>query len=220
MAIEKLACKLGRNDEAPNIELAECLCAHGDRSAIKEIVGGFCGKDKAVAGDCIKVLYETGKRRPELISPYASEFADGLRSKNNRLVWGSMMALAQITQLVPQLIFERLSDVIAAYEAGSVITADYGVSVLAGLCKAGRGYAETVLPILLAHLQTCRPKEVAQHAERASVCFEKHNANAFIGVLEQRCPHLPPPQQARVKKLLKALYSLQKDQGPVFTAYS
>ena len=39
--IEKLACKLGRNDEIPNIELAEYLYQHSDTAGIKEIVDGL-----------------------------------------------------------------------------------------------------------------------------------------------------------------------------------
>ena len=47
--IENLACNLGRNDEMPNIELAELLCKNNDASGISEIVNGFKGSDKAVA---------------------------------------------------------------------------------------------------------------------------------------------------------------------------
>ena len=39
--IERLACKLGRNDEVSNIELAEYLCQYDDTDGIKEIVDGF-----------------------------------------------------------------------------------------------------------------------------------------------------------------------------------
>jgi hypothetical protein len=206
--IEKLACKLGRNDEAPNIKLAEELCRNNDAAGIKEIVDGFMGTDKAVANDCIKVLYEIGERKPDLISGYANEFISRLRSKNNRLAWGSMTALAKIAALSPEPIFDQLSQVYAAYEAGSVITVDNSISVFAGLCRAGDQYAEKALPILINHLQKCRPKEVPQHAERAAVCFNSNNADAFIDVLEKRLPDLAPPGQARVKKLLKKLHSL------------
>lgn len=206
--IERLACRLGRNDEAPNIELAEYLCANSNAAGIAEIVDGFKGKDKAVANDCIKVLYEIGERSPGLIAGYANDFIAGLRSKNNRLAWGSMTALAQIAEAAPEPIFAKLPIVIAAYEDGSVITVDNSVSVFAGLCKAGENYTKTVMPVLLNHLQKCRTKEVPQHAERASVCFNAGNAWDFIAVLETRMPHLTPSQQTRVNKLLKKLRAL------------
>ena len=203
--IEKLACKLGRNDEAPNIEIAEELCRSGDTAGLKEIVDGFIGTDKAVANDCIKVLYEIGERRPELIAGYASEFISRLRSKNNRLAWGSMTALAKIVEEAPKPIFEKLSVVTAAYEGGSVIAVDNSISVFAGLCKSDESYAKEALPILIAHLRKCRPKDVPQHAERASVCFNDNNADAFAEVLEKRLPNLTATGQSRVKKLLKKL---------------
>ena len=204
--LEKLACRLGRNDEAPNIELAEELCRNNDAAGIKEIIGGFIGADRAVANDCIKVLYEVGEQNPELIAGYADEFISRLRSKNNRLAWGSMTALAKIAEYAPKPVFDKLSVVRAAYEDGSVITVDNSISVFAGLCRDDENYAKEVLPILTNHLQKCRPKDVPQHAERVSICFNSENASFFIAVLEKRLPDLAATGQTRVKKLLKKLY--------------
>ena len=204
--IEKLACKMGRNDEVPNIELAEYLCQKNDATGIKEIVDGLKGKDKAVANDCIKVLYEIGERNPKLISDYADDYISCLYSPNNRLVWGGMTALAKIAEHAPKPIFERLDVIVSAYENGSVITIDNSMSVFAGLCKAG--YGKTVLPIITKHLKECRPKEVPQHAERASICFNSDNANEFIEVLEYRKLHLASTGQARINKLLKKLIAI------------
>ena len=210
--LEKLASRLDRNDEAPNIELADELCRNNDTIGIREIVDGFTGADRSVANDCIKVLYEIGGRKPELITGYVDVFISRLLSKNNRLAWGSMTALAKIAEHAPKPIFEKLSVVTAAYEDGSVITVDNSISVFAGLCKADANYAKEVLPILINHLQKCKPKEVPQHAERASVCYNSRNAGAFVEVLEKRLPHLAATGQARVKKLLKKLYDMGYDQ--------
>jgi len=207
--IYRLACKLGRNDEIPNIELAEYLCQQNDATGIKEIIEGFKGDDKAVANDCIKVLYEIGNRNPKLISVYADDFISFLHSKNNRLAWGSMTALAKIAEYAPEPIIKRLPLVISAYERGSVITVDNSITVFAELCKINNSYAEAILHILINHLQKCKPKQVAQHAERASICFSSKNASAFIEVLEKRVPHLTSSQHARVNKLLKKLRGLQ-----------
>ena len=206
--LEKLACNSGRNDEAPNIELAEELCRNNDTAGVKEIVDGFTGANKAVANDCIKVLYEIGERKPEMIAGYATKFISHLHSKNNRLVWGCMTALAKVAAISPKSIFKELSMVLSAYEEGSVITVDNSISVFAELCMADEGYAKEVLPILISHLQKCRPKDVPQHAERASVCFNGENAGAFIAVLEARLPNLAVAGQTRVKKLLKKLYDI------------
>ena len=97
--IEKLAFSLGRNDELPNIELAQQLCKENNAEGIKEIVEGLKNKDKRIANDCIKVLYEIGDKNPALIAEYADVFINLLNSRSNRLVWGSMTALASIAEL-------------------------------------------------------------------------------------------------------------------------
>ena len=88
--LEFLACRLGRNDEVPNVELAEKLCGGTDKKGIREIVRGLKSNDQAVANDCIKVLHEIGLRKPTLIAEYADDFLTALSAKNNRIVWGSM----------------------------------------------------------------------------------------------------------------------------------
>ena len=206
--IEKLACRQGRNDEAPNIELAEFLCQTENADGIKEIVEGLKEKDKAVANDCIKVLYEIGARKPALISGYADDFLALLYSRSNRLVWGGMTALAAIAELSAGSIYAKIETVLSVFKNGSVIAVDNGVSVLAGLCKADKKYEDHLFPILLEHLKTCRTKEVPQHAERAAICVNKDNAEAFLAVLAARKEHMDGSRLERVKRLEKKLLKI------------
>jgi predicted DNA-binding protein (MmcQ/YjbR family) len=97
--IELLACRLGRNDEAPNVELAQKLCDNKDMKGVQELVEGLKSGEQAVANDCIKVLYEIGQRKPELIADFADDFITALSGKNNRVAWGSMTALTYIASL-------------------------------------------------------------------------------------------------------------------------
>ncbi|MDD3137522.1 MAG: hypothetical protein PHX08_00935, partial [Lachnospiraceae bacterium] len=92
--IENVASNLGKNDEQPNIELAERLSKNENPVEIKEIVEGLKSKEKEVENDCIKVLYEVGRRKPYLIAEYVETFLELLQSQNNRLNWGAMIALA------------------------------------------------------------------------------------------------------------------------------
>jgi len=147
MTIEKLACKLGRNDEVPNIELAELLCKNEDAGGIKEIVDGLKDTDKAVANDCIKVLYEIGARKPALISTYADDLLALLHSRNNRLVWGGVTALATIAELSADAIYAKIDMVLSVFKNGSVIAVDNSVTVLAGLCKADKKYEQHLFPM-------------------------------------------------------------------------
>ena len=203
--IEQLACKLGRNDEIPNVELAEKLCKNMDRKGVREIVDGLKSSNQAVASDCIKVLYEIGQRKSELIADFAADFVTALSAKNNRIVWGSMKALTYITPIKPEVIFNRLPEIIAAYKKGSVITVDNSISVFAQLCKANSDYQTRVFPILLDHLTNCRAKEVPQHAERIAICIDANNKEAFVNALEARVNELSKAQYNAIVKLKKKL---------------
>lgn len=203
--IEKLACSLGRNDEKPNIELAVNLCNCSDKKAISKIVDGLNGSDKAVSNDCIKVLYEIGERKPELIADYTDSFISHLLSKNNRLVWGSMIALATIADLKPDEIFKNINIIQKAYETGSVITIDNSITVFAKLCKSDKKYEKELFPFLIHHLSSCRPKELPQHSERISICINKYNANIFVKILKEREKYLTICQAKRIDKLIKLL---------------
>ena len=202
--LNQISSALHRNDEEPNVQLAEKLARTQDSAGISEVVSGLV-MDKATANDCIKVLYEIGERKPALIAPYVDAFLSLLASKNNRLVWGGMTALAQITALCPEKVFARWGELYAAFETGSVITIDNGISVFACLCKAGSEYAEIVWPVLMNHFAGCRAKEIPQHLERAIGCVTHDNAKQFQALIQRRYGELTKPQQARVDKVLQKM---------------
>jgi hypothetical protein len=69
-----------------------------------------------------------------------------------------MTALAKIVSLNSNEIFKNLDIIINAYEKGSVITVDNSISVFAELAKANKKYEKKVFPIIIEHLEKCRPK--------------------------------------------------------------
>lgn len=201
--VEKIAFNLGRNDEKPNIDLAIELINLKDLEGIKEIVDGLKNKKEQIANDCMKVLYEIGERNPELIAEYVLDFINLLKSRNNRLVWGSMTAISKIVFLKPKEVFGNIEIIISAYENGSVITRDNSISVFAELAKADKEYEKLMLKKILDHLSNCRPKEIGQHAERAFICINQENSKEFISVLLKRRENLSDSQKKRIDKLIK-----------------
>jgi len=205
--IEKLAYSLGRNDEEPNIKLAQELAETKNKKGIKEIIEGLNNATEQIANDCIKVLYEIAGIEPGLVSEYAGVFIQLLKSKNNRLVWGSMTALSKIVSLSHEEIFKNLDIIVKASETGSVITVDNSINVFAGLVKADKKYEKKVFPIITGHLEKCRLKEVCQHSERAFICVNARNAKVFTETLLKRRESLTDAQKKRVDKILKQLLS-------------
>lgn len=200
---EKLSSRTGGKGEEAEVNLAILLAEKPDPQALQELLEGLKSNDKALQADCIKVLYEIGYRDPQQIAPFASDFLPLLNSKNNRMVWGGMIALSTIASRSADTLFPHLEQILKTFEKGSVITKDAGVSVLAGIASAKPDYAAEILPMLFEHLKNCRPSSVAQHAERASVAIRPPHYDAFRTILQNRLPDLSENQTRRVKKLIK-----------------
>jgi len=202
-ALNRIAHFQNRRDEVPNQELARDLAAKKDKAGVREIAENLWNKDKNIQADCIKVLYETGYIDPSLIAEYVEDFIKLLKSKNNRLMWGGMIALGTIAELKANVIFAHLSEIRKAMDEGSVITMDNGVLTLACVASQNEKYNKDIFPYLLNHLKTCRPKEVPQHSEKTLPAVNSSNKKQFIAALEKRMEDLSGSGLARVKKVIK-----------------
>ncbi|MTH54738.1 hypothetical protein GKZ89_15145 [Bacillus mangrovi] len=203
--LNMLASQLGRKDEEPNIELAHQLANSEDAEGIKEIIENLSNKEKKIRHDCIKVAYEIGKVRPELTASFAPDFIGLLKSHDNRLVWGGMTALSVIADRSAENIMENLDTVKQAILAGSVITVDKGILTLAKTAAASEQNRQSIFPFLLSHLETCRPKEIPQHAESTLHAVNDANKAEFVNVLREREAYLSPPQLKRVRKIYQTI---------------
>jgi len=200
--LNRLSSSLGRRDEVPNQELAQDLAARKDKAGIREVAENLWTRDRNIQADCIKVLYEVGSIDPGLIAAYTEDFARLLRSKNNRLVWGGMTALAEVAKTDPDAIYPHLDAIKKAKETGSVITVDHAISALAHTAIKEE-YNQLIFPYLVKHLSGCRPKELPQHAEKTLPAVNASNKADFIKVLEKRLEDLSGSGRARVKKVIK-----------------
>jgi hypothetical protein len=201
--LQQIAYYQNRRDEVPNQELAKELATKKDRKGTREIAANLWNENAQIQSDCLKVLYEIGYLQPELIAPYAEDFLKLLHSRNNRLVWGAMIALGTVADLKADVIYPHVAEIEQVMDQGSVITKDNGVKVLALVAAQNAAYNQQIFPYLLHHLETCRPKDVPQHAEKAVVAVTARNKLQFIAVLEKRLVDLQGAQAARVQKVIK-----------------
>lgn len=223
--LNRLAAAQGRRDEAPNQELARDLAAREDRDGIRDLAANLHHADQNVRSDCLKTLYEVGYLKPELIADTAAEFLQLLRDRNNRMVWGSMIALATIAPLRPDELFQhrqRIQDALAEGsvtpylrppQVGAGVTVDNGVKTLAAVAAAKDTYRAELLPYLFHHLQTCRPKDVPQHAEAILPAVDAAHADAFVAVLERRLGSMSASQAARVQRVIAQARQVAKEMG-------
>jgi hypothetical protein len=202
--LDKLASALGRNDERPNVELAEALAAKPDAAAVDELVGALSTGTTAVSNDAIKVLYELGALKPELVAGHIGAFLALLGGKNNRNVWGALQAVEAVTQLVPTEVLAALPAIIAAADKGSVIAKDKTVQILAKLAVAG--HAKVALPALLERLEAALPNQFPMYAEAAAAVVDATHRDRLKQILETRLPGIEAPaKRARVEKLVNRL---------------
>jgi hypothetical protein len=202
--VTRLASSLDRRDERPNEELAQEIVLNKDSKTILELIHLLKDK-KAIQNDSIKVLYEIGEIEPILISPFIDEFLDALKSKNNRLQWGAMMALSCITQVSPNDIYSNLGIILEVTDQGSVITRDQAVNILIQLGGINK-YKSEMFSLLKEQLLGCPTNQLPMYAERTLVIINDENKMDFMETLNIRLPEIE--KESKKKRILKILKKL------------
>ena len=213
--LDRIAYFQGRRDEVPNQELARDLAAREDRAGIREIAEALWHREPNVRSDCLKVLYEIGYLKPELVVPYADDFLKLLGSRDNRLVWGAMIGLSTVAELAADQIYPHAGEIQRAMAGGTItphlrppqvgagVTLDAGVLALSRLAATGDDRRTALLPYLLSFLRNCRPSDVPRHAERVLMAVNANSKDEFVAILQARLPLLTPAQAARLKKVIR-----------------
>ena len=205
VTMEKIAFYQNRRDEVPNQELASALASKEDRTGIKEIAENLTNKNSNIRSDSLKVLYEIGYLQPDLIADYVPEFLILLSSKENRMVWGAMIALACIADLKPNEIFIQIDLVILTTRKGTVITQVWGIRTLSRVAASNPQYKSRIMPFLLEELRICLPRDIPTHLESMLPAITTSEKSEIIEITDSRFPEMTPAQQTRLKKVLKQI---------------
>ena len=201
--LNKISYFQNRRDEVPNKELAKILAETENEAGIAELVANLNHKNKSVQSDCLAVLYHVGYVKPHLIAGYVEDFLALLKSKNNRLVWGGMIALSTIADLKTEEICASLDTVKLAIDKGTLITVVWGAKAIAKIASCNKSCKGDVVPILLSQLKKCIPRDVAMHFENSLPAIDDENRSMFLKVVEDRKNELTTSQLARLKKAMK-----------------
>jgi hypothetical protein len=201
--LDRIAFFQNRRDEVPNQQLAKDLAETQDRLGIREIAQNLQHKNMSVQSDCLKVLYEIGYLNPDLIADYVTAFLGLLKSKNNRMVWGAMIAIATIADKKPKEIYKQLDLVTDAIDHGTLITVVWGVKALAKVAAAGKAYKQQIFPFLMAQLKKCIPRDVPMQAESILPAVDQTNKVEFMEILESRKPELSRSQLIRLRWVIR-----------------
>src|SRR5688572_15454698 len=162
---EYLASSLGRQDEAPNIELGQKIAKANDAAAVQDLFRLLDNKATAVRSDVIKVIYEVAERNADLIIPFTSKIIDLLDHKDNRLKWGAMSALSAISLTRPEKLTKHIPRIVKAMDEGTVITRDNGIVILAQMGKIKKFHSDA-MELLLEQIEKAPVNQVPMYAEK------------------------------------------------------
>lgn len=203
--LDQLSSYVGEKGNVANIALARRLAQSDNSNAINELIAGLQHSDKRIRHDCIKVLYELGYGAPKAIAPYSDTFVGFLEAKDNRMVWGSMIALSTIVTIDSANIFKQLQSIKQAISKGSTITIDNGVRILAKL-NQNPAYRFAVEQFLLDILWNCPIKQLPMYAQLCKESLDKQNSELFRKIFSARLPECEKESQTkRLEKILKAI---------------
>lgn len=202
---DQLSSSRGQRGETANIALARKITAAKDHTSITELIRLLQTGNTPIQNDAVKVLYEIGAEAPQLISDYVGVFLAFLDNQNNRLQWGAMTALGSISRFKPEVIVEKLPEILAAAKKGSVITKDNAIGILVKLSAAAE-YRKTTVPSLMEILRTAAANQFAMYAELAASVLDGTDLVTLREILEKRIKNLPKAsQQKRIEKLIRKI---------------
>lgn len=201
--LNEIAYFQNRRDEILNQKLARELAKTKNKKGINEIAENLWNKNKNIQSDCLKVLYEIGYISPELITDNVDDFLKLLKSNNNRMVWGAMIALSTIADKKSEEIWQNIEDVIDAVENGSHITVVWGLKTLASVLAANKKYHKKIYPVLIKHLKECNPREIPKYTDYILCALDEKNRNEIMPILRNREDELTPSQSTKLRKILK-----------------
>src|SRR3989337_2190401 len=200
---DQLACAMGRKDEAPNIALAEKIVKNSDAEAVKELVALANDNKAAIRHDAIKVLYELGDRKPELIIPYKKNFLNLFQHHDNWMKWGAMSALFSICNSKPDLLVEHLTEIVDAMDSGSVITRDHGIYILCKVSTLKKHHGDC-MELLLEQIEKAPVNQVPMYAEKMMEVISAPYIKNLEKILRSRKDVMEiPSKQKRIEKILK-----------------
>lgn len=201
--LEQLSHSKGQRDESANLELAAKIAAHNDSKAIVELVDLLKSTKTTIQNDLIKVLYEVAALKPSLIAVHLPVFLELLQHPNNRLQWGAMAALAEISRIAPNQLAAQLPRLAEAAERGSVITRDNAVRTFVRLAEQKKSAGQAIAA-LFRILTSCPVNQLPLYAEMMEPITNAADRKALGKLLEKRLQEpMTPAKQKRLKRILK-----------------
>ncbi|UII79634.1 hypothetical protein [Flagellimonas sp. CMM7] len=143
-----------------------------------------------------------------MIAEYYAEFLGLLSNKNNRLVWGGMIALSTISDLKSKELFESIEQISSTVNKGSVITVDAGVEIYTKLNKYSE-FQDKVENLLTDQLWKCPIKQLPKYIEKSTISINEKNKEIYQKIINERMTECEKESQVkRLDKILKLIHKI------------
>ncbi|WP_425390096.1 hypothetical protein [Ekhidna sp.] len=204
---DQLAFALDRNDQEPNRLVAKQIVDAGGTKEVKELISFIKSKPKQRAqSDAILALAYVGEQAPALLSDEASFLISQLNSSVNRVIFGSMIALAHIAHLQREKLFDALPKIIDSMDEGTVVTRDHGYRIMITLYN-DRRFQDDMFLLIQEQLMKAPSNQLGQYAERLIEVLNENHLQPLIEILEERRADITNEHHIkRLNKNLKKLY--------------
>lgn len=204
---DKLAFALNRKDQEPNKLLAKEIVNNLGEDGVHQLVDFFnTNPHKELQKDCALTMAWIAELKPELIAPQTNYLIGKLQDPINRVIWGSMIALAFVAHLEQERLYDAMPQVIDAMDAGTVVTRDHGYRIMITLYADSR-FQEDLFVLIQEQLMKAPSNQLGQYAERLIEILNKSHLNLLIETLEERRGDISNEHHIkRLNKNLKKLY--------------
>ncbi|MEH6403833.1 MAG: hypothetical protein V7750_10705, partial [Sneathiella sp.] len=116
-----------------------------------------------------------------------------------RLVWGSLMALASISRVEPELVFSRIDDICSAADASSILAKDQVFNIIWNLLEIDPKFIPELISLLFRRLETSSAYQFPRYAEKALQILPLEYKNKLRGILLSRLTEVT--EQRRITKI-------------------
>lgn len=204
---DQLSYALDRKDQEPNKLVAKRIVDTGNLNEVKKLIEFIETRPKQRAqSDAVLALAYVGELSPELLKGQAEFFISRLNSPINRVIFGSMIALAHIAHLERKKLFDALPHIIDAMDAGTVVTRDHGYRIMITLYTDDR-FQEDMFLLIQEQLMKAPSNQLGQYVERLIAVLDKSDLNSLVETLEERRGDVTNEHHIkRLNKNLKKLY--------------
>ncbi len=159
----RLGAVLGVRHTKADIALGQDIAARRAQDELDGLVELLAERD--VASSAIKAIYECGYLAPELLVPHLDVFVELVAGRNNRMIWGGMIAVSCAAKAAPEKVWEHRETLEAAWEAGTVITKVSAIHAFAAVAADSPDRAAALSPLFERVLREADPKQLVQMAE-------------------------------------------------------